>query len=102
VKVNGGAAENMAVTTHPKPAKKTPKAASPAKPTTVAASPPTPRRNKPMIALARRRDSSVLSFSERLAELRHTQFKHTGPVCHSCRMSASELARASAPTAIAG
>jgi hypothetical protein len=126
VKVSGDRAENMAVTTHSKTPKKTPKSASQAKPVAAAKTGRTtrqsaakpvlakqtrakstvpvtvPRPVKPLIALARRRDGSALSFSERLAELRHKQFKHAGPVCHSCRMSASELARASAPTAIAG
>jgi hypothetical protein len=35
-----------------------------------------------------------MSFVERLSERRHAQFKHTGPVCHGCRTSASQLAAA--------
>jgi hypothetical protein len=128
VKVGGSGAENMAVTTQPTTSKKPPKAGSQPKPATTAkavratrptttkpisakpvvATPPvpiraaTPRRKRPMIALVSKADGRALSFTERLAELRHKQFKHAGPVCHSCQMSASELARASAPLTIAG
>jgi len=53
-----------------------------------------PRRPRPLVALARRSDGRPLSFVERLSERRHAQFKHPGPVCHSCRINASHLAAA--------
>jgi hypothetical protein len=58
------------------------------------AKPRTPRRARPLISLARRSDGRPLSFVERLSERRHAQFKHAGPVCHSCRLNASQLAAA--------
>lgn len=51
-----------------------------------------PVRRRPLIVRARRSDGRALSFSERLAEVMHREFKHAGPVCHSCRMNASHLA----------
>jgi hypothetical protein len=33
-----------------------------------------------------------MSFSERLGEKMHAQFDHAGPVCHTCRLKASQLA----------
>jgi hypothetical protein len=110
VKVRRCDAENIAVTTNSKPAKTTAKKTTRAAPARKVASPTTatrnraaatsvaerkpsaPRRPRPLIALARRSDGRALSFSERLAERRHAQFKHPGPVCHICRMSASRLA----------
>jgi hypothetical protein len=61
---------------------------APAKPTRTSA----PRRARPLIALVRRSDGRALSFSERLGERMHANLKHTGPVCHRCRMNASRLA----------
>jgi hypothetical protein len=54
------------------------------------------RRPRPLIALVRRGDGRALSVSERLSEKMHAQFKHAGPVCHTCRLKASQLAAASA------
>jgi hypothetical protein len=54
------------------------------------------RTPRPLIDLARRKDGRAMSFTERLSEKRHAQFDHAGPVCHSCRMHASQLAAAAA------
>jgi hypothetical protein len=91
-------------------AKKTQPAAATAKPASAAKPKPklpeqkakrtaAPRRPRPLVALARRSDGRPMSFIERLSERRHAQFKHAGPVCHSCRISASQLAAA---TGVAG
>jgi hypothetical protein len=45
-----------------------------------------------MIALVGRGDGRAMSYRERLAELMHKKFGHTGPVCHRCRTNASQLA----------
>jgi hypothetical protein len=78
------------------------KAAAANRPASKPAAVKAPRPKRPLIAVVRRSDGRGRSFSERLAETRHKQFKHAGPVCHNCRMSANALALAAAPTAIAG
>lgn len=63
---------------------------------------PVVRRPRPLVVSVRRSDGSGLSFTERLEAAMHKRLGHDGPVCHGCRMNASQLAAAAkAPSPLA-